>query len=287
MATEAGATTPMEYLRNESGELAAHFSEYGYLIGDVLWVIVLGVLAVFLLHRIASRFLYSLISNSRAVRVMFGTLYVMVLVVAVLGALRRMGLAIDTIGSLAILTVLVGAIVVYFLIPFLPRLPFIVGHTIEANGVMGTVDQVSSFHTTIRKFDGTIVFLPNALVMASKILNYSYTPSRRIEMQLSLPIGSDLQSVRDRVLAAVGQDERVLDEPSRPAAFVMSADAAAVHMTVYCWVNNADFLGARSDLWLKLTALAESGEGGVSLALPRQVIELASDSQSAGQAAGG
>ena len=152
---------------------------------------------------------------------------------------------------------------------------------------MGTVNQVSSFHTTIRKFDGTIVFLPNALVMASKILNYSYTPSRRIEMQLSLPINSDLESVRDRILAVIGQDDRVLEEPSPPAAFVMAADATAAHMTVYCWVNNADFLGARSDLWLKLTALTESGEGGLSLALPRQVVELASDSQAAGQTAGG
>ncbi len=287
MATESAEITPMDYIRSESGELAEHLGEYSYLVGDILWVIALGVLAVFLLHKLASGFLYSLVSNNRAVRVMFGTLYVLVFVVAILGALRKMGLAIDTLGSVAVLTVLVGAIVVYFIIPFLPRLPFVVGHTIETNGVMGTVDQVSSFHTTIRKFDGTLVFLPNALVMASKILNYSYTPSRRIEMQLSLPSGKDLEAIRTRVLGVIQEDERVLDDPSPPAAFVMSADAAAVHMTVFCWVKNEDFLGARSDIWLKIMALRESAAGDVPLALPRQVVELSGSPAIAGETPGG
>ncbi len=287
MATESGGRSPMDYIRSESGDLAEHLEEYSYLVADVLWVIALGALAVYLLHRLASGFLYSVVSNSRAIRVMFGALYVLVLVAAILGALRKMGLAIDTIGSIAVLTVLVLAVLIYFIIPFLPRLPFVVGHTVETNGIMGTVDQVSSFHTTIRKFDGTLVFLPNALVMASKILNYSYTPSRRIEMQLNLASDQDLQLIRERVLALVGEDERVLAEPSPPAAFVMSADAAAVHMTVYCWVRNEDFLGARSDLWQKLMALRESRGVDLPLALPRQVIEVAGGRPVAGEVHGG
>ena len=131
------------------------------------------------------------------------------------------------------------------------------------------------------------MFLPNALVMASKILNYSYTPSRRIELQLSLPPEQDLQAIRERVLALVGDDERVLDDPSSPAAFIMSADAAAVHMTVYCWVRNEDFLGARSDLWQNLMALRESRGVDLPLALPRQVIEVAGGQPVAGEVHGG
>lgn len=279
MASEPADMSPMEYISSESGQLAEHLGEYSYLVGDILWVIALGALAVYVLHRLASGFLYSLVSNSRAVRVGFGTLYVLVLVAAILSALRKMGLNIDTLGSLAVLVVLVGAVVVYFLIPFLPKLPFIVGHTVEANGVMGTVDQVSSFHTTIRKFDGTLVFLPNALVMASKILNYSYTPSRRIEMQLNILPACDLEAVREKVLALINADERVLEEPSPPAIFVMAAGADSVQMTVFCWVNNEDFLGARSDLWLTLMRQAGEEGSGIRLALPRQVVEFEGDLQ--------
>lgn len=275
MEEQASGISPMEFMRSESGLLAEQLGEYGYLVGDILWVIALGALTVYLLHRLASGFLYSLVSNSRVVRVIFGTLYVLVLVFAILWALRKMGLETANLGSLLILVVLVGAVVVYFLIPFLPRLPFVVGHTIETNGVMGTVDQVSSFHTTIRKFDGTLVFLPNALVMASRILNYSYTPARRIEMQFALRPDCDLEVAREQILALVTADERVLEEPAAPAMFVMAADAASVHLTLYCWVKNDDFLGARSDLWLRLMAAARLDGAAVPLALDRRVIEVA------------
>jgi small conductance mechanosensitive channel len=193
-----------------------------------------------------------------------------------------MGLETANLGSVLILVVLVGAVVVYFLIPFLPKLPFIVGHTIETNGVMGTVDQVSSFHTTIRKFDGTLVFLPNALVMASRILNYSYTPSRRIEMQFALRPDCDLELARDRILAIVAQDDRVLEEPATPSMFVMAAGAASVDLTLYCWVKNEDFLGARSDLWLSVMAAAKEDPAALPLALERQVVEVAGNATGSG-----
>jgi len=44
-------------------------------------------------------------------------------------------------------------------------------------------------------------------------------------------------------------------------------------MTLYGWVNNADFLPVQSDLWLQLLQLIR-GDKGITLATPRQAIEL-------------
>ena len=182
MEPESSEPGAMDYIKNNSDEVLEHVSEYSYLVGDSLVFIAIGMLCVFLLHKLASKLLYPYVSNGRLLGVIFGALYVLVLVVTILLVLKRVGLNVGAIGSIAILVVLVVAAVLYFLIPFFPKLPFLPGHTIETNGVMGTVDTVSTFHTTIRKFDGTIAFLPNALVMATRILNYSYTPERRIEI---------------------------------------------------------------------------------------------------------
>jgi small conductance mechanosensitive channel len=182
-----------------------------------------------------------------------------------------MGFETSQLGSIALLVVIIGAIIIYFLVPFFPRLPFIPGQMVESGGVMGTVDSISSFHTTIRKFDGTLVFLPNALVLASKILNYSYTPTRRIEMSVLVSPDSDLDAVGSRLVELVSADERVVDDPSAPAVYAMSADATGVQMTLYCWVANADFLGTRSDLWLKLVQISRDDDS-LKLALPRQEI---------------
>ena len=50
------------------------------------------------------------------------------------------------------------------------------------NGILGTVDNISTYHTTIRKFDGTIVFIPNTAVTGGNIMNYHDIPTRRIEL---------------------------------------------------------------------------------------------------------
>ena len=276
MEPESSESGAMDYIKNNSDEVLEHVSEYSYLVGDSLVFIAIGMLCVFVLHKLASKLLYPYISNGRLLGVIFGALYVLVLVVTILLVLKRVGLEVGAIGSIAILVVLVVAAVLYFLIPFFPKLPFLPGHTIETNGVMGTVDTVSTFHTTIRKFDGTIAFLPNALVMATRILNYSYTPERRIELKLLISPDADLPLVKNRLLQLVEADERVLSQPAAPSAFVMSADAVAVEMTIFCWVKNEDFLGARSDLWLAMMQACKD-DAKLTLSLPRQEVYVTQD----------
>ena len=277
MEPESSESGAMDYIKNNSDEVLEHVSEYSYLVGDSLVFIAIGMLCVFLLHKLASKLLYPYVSNGRLLGVIFGALYVLVLVVTILLVLKRVGLNVGAIGSITILVVLVVAAVLYFLIPFFPKLPFLPGHTIETNGVMGTVDTVSTFHTTIRKFDGTIAFLPNAVVMATRILNYSYTPERRIELKLLISPAADLPLVKTRLLQLVEADARVLSEPAAPSAFVMSADAVAVQMTIFCWVKNEDFLGARSDLWLALMQACKD-DTNLTLSVPRQEVYVRQDS---------
>ena len=270
METESDESGTLDYLKENSDVVLEHVSEYGYLVGDSLTFIVMGMLFVFLLHKLASKFLYPYVNNGRLLGVIFGALYVLVLVVTILLVLKRMGLEVGAVGSIAILVVLIVAAILYFLIPFFPKLPFLPGHMIEANGVMGIVDSVSTYHTTIRMFDGTMVFVPNALVMATKILNYTYLPNRRIEMKLVVCPDGDLAGLSARLVQLVSEDERVLAEPP-PSVFAMSADAVGVQMTIYCWVRNEDFLGTRSDLWLKLVQACKEDKG-FTLSLPKQEV---------------
>jgi small conductance mechanosensitive channel len=275
MAEETTGRSPLEFIKAHSDEIAQQVGEYGYIVGDSLSLIVLGMLAVYLLHTLASKFLYPYLPNARLPRVIFGTLYVLVLVMTVLIALKKIGFDTGAIGPVVIVLLLVAAVVIYFLIPFIPRLPFMPGHLIETGGVMGIVDSISSFHTTLRKFDGNIVFLPNALVMASRIQNFSYTPTRRIELKLRLASGCEPESAKARLLAAVVADTRVLAEPA-PAIYATGADASGVDLVLYCWASNADLMATQSDLWLQLVKLTRD-EQGFSLAIPGQEVHLRKD----------
>lgn len=272
MAEDAATSGVMDYIQSNSDEIVEQVNQYSYLVGDALSLILVGILSVLILHKLASRFIYRFINNQRLLRVIFGTLYILVFVVTAIAVLKKVGFEVNTGGSIAVLLVLFLAVLVYFIIPFLPRLPFIPGHMVETYGVQGTVEAVTSFHTTIRKFDGTLVFLPNAMVLASKILNFSYTPNRRIELNLSVDADSNLDSVKKCLLEVAAENSQVLSDPG-PAVFAVHADASGIQIVLYCWVENAAFLGARSDLWQEILQVINEDDD-LTLALPRQEVFL-------------
>ena len=258
-------------LTEQATAIVDQLSGYGSLIVNGLYLIIAGMLVIFLLYKLASKFLYPHTKHRRLFKVFFGTLYVLVLLITALLALKRIGFDVDAIGHLALMGVLIGAVVVFFLVPFFPRLPFKLGHVVEINGVLGFVDTITTFHTSIRKFDGTMVFVPNALVMASKIMNFSETPSRRIEMKLSVSTDSNIEESKALFLRLMSEDERVLDEPAPPAVFVTDANAAGVEIFAICWAKNGDWFSTRSDLWLKVVD-AFMRDSRVAMSLPQQEV---------------
>jgi small conductance mechanosensitive channel len=264
---------PVAEVLQEASEIVEQVSAYGSLITNSLYLIVGGMLAVFLLHKLTSKFLYPYIKKPRLMRVVFGTLYVLILVVTMLVVLNKLGIETSVIGKVTIMVVLASAVVIFFLIPFLPRLPFKTGQMIEVNGVLGNVEGISYAHTTIRTFDGAMVFIPNPVVLASRIVNYHDIPERRIGFKLTVNLDADIEELRRLILAIINADKRVLSEPVPPVVRVTTATANGIELVAFCWVKNDIFLDAQSDLWIKLVAAVNSDER-VRLSSPQQNIRL-------------
>ena len=236
-------------------------------------MIVIGMLVVFILHKLTSKFLYPYLQNTRLIKVIFTAMYVLILVITLLLVLKELGVDTTVISKVAILSVLAGAVLLFFLVPFLPKLPFMIGQMIEVNGVLGTVDNISPFHTTIRTFDGEMVFIPNLLVMASKITNFQDAPERRIAMNLTVTLDSDMEEVRTLFLTIMGEDELILDKPAGPVVRATEASAVGLELTGLCWVKNADFLTVRSDLWLSVVDAFNKNDG-ITMSRPQQEIYI-------------
>ncbi len=249
--SDSNTTTvkPIGATLQQSTEVLNQLSEYGGLISKSLYFIIFGMFVIYILHKLTSKYLYPHMKKTRVIKVLFGTLYALILVVSVLVVLKKLGFDVRVIGKISILSVLVGAVGIFFLLPFLPRLPFKIGHMVEINGVLGIVDSISTYHTTIRQFDGTIVFIPNTVVMSNKIMNYHDIPERRIEMHLEISADSNITIVKELLLKIMNDDERILKEPA-PSLFITDADVTGIKISAYCWVNNGDWLSTRSDLWI-------------------------------------
>jgi small conductance mechanosensitive channel len=275
MATNINETTILEAVVADRTGLFEQLQGYGDLFLNGLYLILIGLFVVYMLHRFASRPLYRHIRNRRLIRVLFGFLYALVLVTAILLAMQKIGFDVDSLGRVAYLLLCILAVLAYFLAPFFPRLPFTLGQMITANGELGFVDSISQFHTTIRRLDGTLVFVPNPLLLASNILNYHMTPNRRIELNLSVNNDSDLKRTMAMFLRLMREDKRVIEEPP-PSIFVVGATASGVDLTAFCWVSNADWFRTRSDLWLQLVDTFIKDDC-LSMSLPQQEIFVMKD----------
>lgn len=274
-ATPSVEEQPVAAAIQEAAEVVEQVSAYGSLITNSLYLIIGGMITVFLLHKLTSKFLYPYIKRPRLMRVVFGTLYVLILIVTMLMVLNKIGIDTTVISKVAILTVLAGAVLVFFIIPFLPKLPFKIGQMIEVNGVFGNVEAISYAHTTIRTFDGAMVFIPNPIVLGSKIINYQYIPERRIALNLTVNLGADIKKVQDLLCKIMNGDKRVIAEPA-PLARATTASASGVNLIALCWVKNEDFLSTQSDLWIQVLAAINSDDS-VIMASPKQDIHIVTE----------
>jgi len=271
MATEIPVEEKIDEIADTTVLIFDKLGDYGSQIAGSLYLVIGAMLVIYIVHRLAGKLIYPYIKNKRFIRVFFGTLYVFVLVMMTLLILERIGIPVQGVSHLALSGVLIGSVVVFFLVPFLPKLPLFIGHIVEINGIFGVVSAIDVFRVSIKQFDGTIVTLPTAAVMASTIKNFSETPHWRIEIMLSVNNDSDLEQTRKVFIQMMSEDERVLEEPSPPFTHVVNASASGVDMMAYCWVKNEDWLSTRTDLWLRLVHTFNADER-ISMSLPQQEV---------------
>ena len=248
-------------------QVFSQLSKYAELVLTGMLIMFGGMIAILLLYRIV----HSLIKPggllSRMVKVAFGAIYALILVITVLLAAQHLGYKVEGLAGIAILLVIVGAVIVFFLVPFLPRMPFVPGDMVKIRGVMGTVEAITAYQTVLRTFDGQTVYFPSALVMAGDISNYSQVPERRVELNIEINADDDLERARQLLLEIMRGRESVLSEPE-PAVFITGIEDGRAALFAFCWVKNADWFATRDALWAGVSE-SFAAEPSVSLAPPR------------------
>jgi small conductance mechanosensitive channel len=119
--------------------------------------------------------------------------------------------------------------------------PFTAGDTIELDGSVGKVRDIGIFYTKIVTFDNKTVFIPNGKVSDAKIINYTETPTRRIDMSFDISYGADFYKAREVILAVIAQEKLILKDPA-PTVRMSSHNSSSVSIDVLVWVNNNDYL---------------------------------------------
>lgn len=121
---------------------------------------------------------------------------------------------------------------------------FTKGDTVELNGTLGNVEEISLFHTKLTTPDNRSVILPNASIAQAKIINFTSNPTRRLEWTFSVSYESDIRRAKEVILLALQSESRLLEEPA-PLVGVGALGASGVDFIVRAWVKKEEFFAVQ------------------------------------------
>jgi len=116
--------------------------------------------------------------------------------------------------------------------------PFHIGEAIGASGFDGTVLQIDLRSTEMKTWDGRIVNIPNADILASPIVNYTRADRRRIELPVSVSFDTDTDKARKVVLETVPNVPGFVEEPV-PLTGFSNFGNSALELMIYFWIDTS------------------------------------------------
>ncbi|MEY2896348.1 MAG: hypothetical protein RL669_617, partial [Pseudomonadota bacterium] len=145
------------------------------------------------------------------------------------------------------------------------------GDTVEVAGMTGIVREIGLRATTVTTFDGAEVVVPNGMLIADKLVNWTLTGTRRrISVELSTVYGADPQ----RTVKLLEEIARSVDGVSlspAPNVIVTGLTAGTLDFSVRVWTRElADWVQVRSNLAMRIRdGLAEAG---IQVPLPQREL---------------
>lgn len=88
--------------------------------------------------------------------------------------------------------------------------PYKVGDYIDAQGYSGTVKEIQMFHTMITTFDNRAILIPNGALSTSSINNASREQYRRVQWEVGISYGDDVDKARGVILDLLLADDRII-----------------------------------------------------------------------------
>jgi small conductance mechanosensitive channel len=149
--------------------------------------------------------------------------------------------------------------------------PFRVGDYIEAGSAAGSVKDVGLFASHMTTFEGVSLFVPNADLWGTKIINYTRSSPRMVRETFAIAYEDDVEQARKVLLKTARGHEKVLGEPE-PVINVSALGDNAVALELRAWTLGPDWVQTRFDL-IEGGKLALDA-AGISIPFPQRDIHI-------------
>lgn len=156
--------------------------------------------------------------------------------------------------------------------------PFKVGHFIKAQGIEGTVKEISIFTTKLNTFGNQIAVIPNGKLSNENIINYTEEQLRREAITFGISYDSNIKEAKDILLNLVNEQENVLKlEDKMPMVVVTELADSSVNLSLRYWAHIDNF-------WPVRFYTLEEGKkrleaAGITIPFPQRDVHLYNTNQ--------
>lgn len=147
--------------------------------------------------------------------------------------------------------------------------PFKVGDFISAQGVDGTVREISIFTTKLTTFGNQTAIIPNGQLSNNNIVNYNTEKTRRDKIDIGIGYSSNIKKAKDIMLAICEEHEPILKQPA-PEVYVGALADSAVTLTLRFWANNDVFWPAHFHVMEEIKHRFDAE--GIEIPFPQRVM---------------
>ncbi len=147
--------------------------------------------------------------------------------------------------------------------------PFKVGDFISAQGVDGTVKEISIFTTKINTFGNQLAIVPNGQLSNNNIINFNAEKTRRDKIDVGIGYGSNIKKAKEILLQICSEKETILKNPA-PEVYLGELADSSVNLTLRFWAANEDFWAAHFYVMEELKYRFD--EAGIEIPFPQRVM---------------
>lgn len=149
--------------------------------------------------------------------------------------------------------------------------PFKVGDTIDAQGYLGSVREISILYTIVDTFDNRRIVIPNGQLANASLTNLSAYETRRCDMSFGIGYGDDIDKAKAVCKRLIEEDERALKDPA-PLIVVGALGESSVDLTVRAWTKSADLWPFYWDMHEKVKKAFDAE--GISIPFPQRDVHM-------------
>ncbi|MCG2634552.1 MAG: mechanosensitive ion channel family protein [Gammaproteobacteria bacterium] len=147
--------------------------------------------------------------------------------------------------------------------------PFVIGNTIQVQGVHGLVKEITLSTTLLETEDGEIIMIPNKHIVGEILVN-SYE-NRIIEGSLRISYRANSEQAMELIRDAINGDEQVVKKPPVQVGIgAFGEDALAIHYRY--WVATEQFMQTQFRVNQAIYSTLQGA--GIEIPTPRQQITI-------------